>query len=134
MVVINMANIHVGFILCVCTGDCPGFSKMNIWDLINQVRLTLPVAWAIVHPQLCEIDGDRFFDDLLKINQSVDMKYFIAGCSPHMQKKLLGPAFQRNGLEYDEFVRGLDVRDLMADQALEVIQKEFEAWGVKDNE
>ena len=51
-----------------------------------------------------------------------------------MQKKLLGPAFQRNGLEYDEFVRGLDVRNLMADQALEVIQKELEAWGVKDDE
>jgi hypothetical protein len=22
-----------GFILCVCTGKCPGFEEMDIWDL-----------------------------------------------------------------------------------------------------
>jgi hypothetical protein len=129
-----MANIHIGFILCVCTGDCPGFGKMKIWDLINQVRLTLPVAWAIVHPQLCEVDGDRFFDDLLQINKNVDIKYFIAGCSPNMQKKLLGPAFQRNGLDFDEYARGIDVRNMTTDQAFELIQKELEAWGIKEDE
>ncbi len=27
-----------GFIMCVCTGKCPGFQAMDIWDFINQVR------------------------------------------------------------------------------------------------
>ena len=50
-----------GFLMCVCTGKCPGFQAMDIWDFINQVRVELPVEYAIIHPQMCEEDGDRFF-------------------------------------------------------------------------
>jgi len=52
----------IGFIMCVCTGKCPGFAKMDVWDFINRVRIELPVEYGFIHPQLCEEDGDRFFD------------------------------------------------------------------------
>ena len=56
----------IGFIMCVCTGKCPGFAKMDIWDFINRVRIELPVEYGFIHPQLCEEDGDRFLDEFLR--------------------------------------------------------------------
>ena len=55
-----------GLIMCVCTGKCPGFDKMDIWDFINRVRIELPVEYGFIHPQLCEEDGDRFLADFLE--------------------------------------------------------------------
>lgn len=120
----------VGFVLCVCTGDCPGFATMNVWDLINQVRLALPVEWAIVHPQLCEVDGDRFVKNLIQLVEENHIKYFIAGCSPNMQKKLIGSIFKEAGLDFTEWVYPLDVRNMTTDQAFDTIEAQLEQWGV----
>ena len=119
----------VGFVLCVCTGDCPGFATMNVWDLINQVRMNLPVEWAIVHPQLCEEDGDRFLNYLIDLVKSQKLKYFIAGCSPNMQKKLIGHAFKEAGLNFEEWVMPLDVRNMNTDQAFDAIETQLKKWG-----
>lgn len=70
-----------GLIMCVCTGKCPGFTKMDIWDFINRVRVELPVEYGFIHPQLCEEDGNRFLADLLKSGR----KMVVAGCAPNMQ-------------------------------------------------
>ena len=32
-----MSAQRQGLIMCVCTGKCPGFSKMDIWDFINRI-------------------------------------------------------------------------------------------------
>ncbi|MHA1719144.1 MAG: hypothetical protein ACTSWX_16670 [Promethearchaeota archaeon] len=120
----------VGFVLCVCTGDCPGFATMNVWDLINQVRLALPVEWAIVHPQLCEIDGDRFVQNLIQLIKENQIKYFIAGCSPNMQRKLIGHHFKEVGMDFKEWVMPLDVRNMTTDQAFDAIEKQLDKWGV----
>jgi len=126
----KQSKTKVGFVLCVCTGECPGFAKMNIWALINQVRLVLPVEWAIVHPQLCEVDGDRFVHELIRLVKSSGLKYFVAGCSPNMQKKLIGSVFLAEGLQFEEFVRPLDVRNMTTDQAFAAIEEQLNAWGV----
>jgi hypothetical protein len=34
-----MTNQLPGFVMCVCTGKCPGFQAMDIWDFINRVRI-----------------------------------------------------------------------------------------------
>jgi hypothetical protein len=68
-----------GFIMCVCTGKCPGFKAMDIWDFINQVRVELPVEYGFIHPQLCEEDGDRFLADFLKAHRKV----IIGACAPN---------------------------------------------------
>jgi hypothetical protein len=49
-----------GLIMCVCTGKCPGFVKMDISDFVNRARLELPIEYGFIHPQLCEQDGNRF--------------------------------------------------------------------------
>ena len=71
-----------GLIMCVCTGKCPGFSKMDIWDFINRVRVELPVEYGFIHPQLCEEDGDRFLADMLKSKR----KMIVAGCAPNAEE------------------------------------------------
>ena len=49
------------FVMCICTGQCPGFEKLDVWDLINYVRNELDVEYAVVHPQLCVDDGAAFW-------------------------------------------------------------------------
>jgi heterodisulfide reductase subunit A-like polyferredoxin len=103
-----------GFILCVCTGKCPGFKAMDIWDFINQTRVELPVEYAIIHPQLCEEDGDRFLADYLKAHRKV----VIGACAPNMQRKMFGQAFRDAGLDIEKDAVMLDIRDMTNEKAI----------------
>ena len=107
-----------GFIMCVCTGKCPGFEKMDIWDFINQVRVELPVEYAFIHPQLCEEDGDRFLADYLKAGRKV----VIGACALNMQKKMFRDAFANAGLDINKDLIGLDIRDMTTEAAVAKVQ------------
>jgi len=111
-----------GFIMCVCTGKCPGFSKMDIWDFINQVRVELPVEYGFIHPQLCEEDGDRFLADLLKSHR----KLVVGGCAPNMQKKMFRDAFAEAGMDINKDLIPLDIRDMTTDEAVAKVEKALE--------
>ncbi len=118
-----MANKkEIGFIMCVCTGKCPGFEKMDMWDFVNRVRIELPVEYGFIHPQLCEEDGDRFFDDFLQEGR----KYMVAGCAPTMQYKLFRDAFQKVGLDVKKDLIPLDIRDLSTEQAFNLVEQTLE--------
>ncbi len=106
-----------GLIMCVCTGKCPGFSKMDIWDFINRVRIELPVEYGFIHPQLCEEDGDRFLADMLKSGR----KLIVAGCAPNMQKKMFRDAFATAGMDLAADLMPIDIRDLTTDEAVEKV-------------
>ena len=106
-----------GFIMCVCTGKCPGFSQMDIWDFINRFRIELPVEYGFIHPQLCEEDGDRFLMDFLKSHRKV----VIGGCAPNMQNKLFRDAFNASGLDVTKDLVAIDVRDMTTDKAVEKV-------------
>ncbi|MDD3365185.1 MAG: hypothetical protein PHZ03_09415 [Syntrophomonas sp.] len=107
-----------GFIMCVCTGKCPGFAKMDIWDFINQVRVELPVEYGFIHPQLCEEDGDRFLADYLKAGRKV----VIGACALNMQKKMFKDAFAEAGLDINKDLIALDIRDMTTDEAVAKVQ------------
>ncbi len=108
-----------GFIMCVCTGKCPGFKAMDIWDFINQVRVELPVEYGFIHPQLCEEDGDRFF---LKAHRKV----IIGACAPNMQRKMFKQAFKDAGLDIEKDAVMLDIRDMTNEQAFRVVEQALE--------
>jgi len=108
-----------GFIMCVCTGKCPGFAKMDIWDFINQVRVELPVEYGFIHPQLCEEDGDRFLADYLKSKRKV----VIGACALNMQKKMFKDAFAEAGLDINKDLIALDIRDMTTDEAVAKVQQ-----------
>ncbi|WKY43771.1 hypothetical protein Q5O14_14200 [Eubacteriaceae bacterium ES2] len=114
-----------GFLMCVCTGKCPGFQAMDIWDFINQVRVELPVEYAFIHPQLCEEDGDRFLADFLKSHRKV----IIGACAPNMQKKMFKVAFEEAGLDVMEDAVMLDIRDMTNEEAFEKVEAKLEEMG-----
>ncbi|MPM27156.1 hypothetical protein SDC9_73665 [bioreactor metagenome] len=117
-----------GFIMCVCTGKCPGFQAMDIWDFINQVRIELPVEYAFIHPQLCEEDGDRFLADFLKS----DRKLIIGACAPNMQKKMFKDAFKEAGLDINKDLVMLDIRDMTNEKAIDVVKNALIELGFED--
>lgn len=119
-----------GLIMCVCTGKCPGFEKMDVWDFINRVRVELPVEYGFIHPQLCEEDGDRFLADMLKAGR----KMIVAGCAPNMQIKMFRDAFAAAGMDIKTDLVPLDVRDMTLEQAFEKVEKALEEMGVSADE
>jgi heterodisulfide reductase subunit A-like polyferredoxin len=108
-----------GLIMCVCTGKCQGFSKMDIWDFINRVRVELPVEYGFIHPQLCEEDGDRFLADLLQSGR----RMVIAGCAPNMQAKLFRDAFKAAGMDVKTGLLPIDIRDMTTDEAIGKVEQ-----------
>jgi len=119
-----------GLIMCVCTGKCPGFATMDIWDFINRVRVELPVEYAFIHPQLCEEDGDRFLADFLRGKR----KLIVAGCAPNMQRKMFRDAFADAGMDIAQDLVPLDIRDMTTDAAVQLVEKALEALGVEPDE
>ena len=125
-----MAEIQKpGFIMCVCTGKCPGFKAMDIWDFINQVRVELPIEYGFIHPQLCEEDGDRFLADYLKAHRKV----IIGACAPNMQKKMFRQAFKDAGLDIEKDAVMLDIRDMTNEKAFEVVKNALKELGLEED-
>jgi len=120
-----MSNELPGLIMCVCTGKCPGFAKMDIWDFINRVRIELPVEYGFIHPQLCEEDGDRFLADILKAGR----KLVIAGCAPNMQMKLFRDAFETAGMDIKTDMVPLDIREMTTEEAVQKVSKALSEMG-----
>ncbi len=126
----SMSEEKPGMIMCVCTGKCPGFSKMDIWDFINQARIELPVEYGFIHPQLCEEDGDRFLADYLQGKRKV----IVAGCAPNMQYKMFRDAFEAAGMDVKKDLVPLDIRDMTTDEAIDKVRGAIEELGVKEDE
>jgi len=114
-----MAEQKPRFIMCICTGQCPGFSSLDLWQLINTVRGEMDVEYAIVHPQLCVDDGDRFIKDYIKPG----VKYVIGACDPKMQKKMFKDAFAEAQANFDDHVVALDLRNMTTEEAINKVKE-----------
>ncbi len=101
------------FVMCICTGECPGFAQLNLWQLINRVRNELDVEYAIVHPQLCVADGDRFWMDYAKPATT----YIVGACDPFMQRKMFRQTLADHGVDFDQQVVPLDLRNMTTEEA-----------------
>jgi len=125
-----MEKERYGFIMCVCTGKCPGFRNMDIWDFINQVRVELPVEYGFIHPQLCEEDGDRFLADFLKSHRKV----IIGACAPNMQRKMFKQAFADAGLDINKDLVMMDIREMTNEQAFNKVKAALEELGFSEED
>lgn len=108
--------------MCFCTGECPGFAKLDLWKLINFVRNELDVEYAIVHPQLCVDDGDNFWRDYLRKGDN-DTIYIVGGCDSRMQRKMFKDAFEKKGLDFDKQVIALDLRNMETPEAMKMVEE-----------
>lgn len=124
-----MPEEKYGFIMCVCTGKCPGFAQMDIWDFINQVRVELPVEYGFIHPQLCEEDGDRFLADFLRAHRKV----IIGACAPNMQRKMFRDAFKEAGMDMETDCVMLDIREMTNETAFEKVKNALVELGYEED-
>ena len=106
--------------LCVCQGTCPSFHKMNIFQVLNNIRAKKIVDAVALHPQLCSEDGDEYLRITLK-GDNVDALY-VAGCDPRMQKKMFRDAFEEAGFNIDRHV-AVDIRNMDTEQATKAIEE-----------
>jgi len=106
----------------MCTGQCPGFAKLDMWSLINCVRNEMDVEYAVIHPQLCVDDGDNFLRDLVQPG----VRYIIGGCDPRMQRKMFKDVFADKGLDFEAQVTSLDLRDMETPQAIAKVTEAVE--------
>jgi heterodisulfide reductase subunit A-like polyferredoxin len=107
------------FVMCYCTGECPGFQSLNLWQLVNRARNEMEVEFAIVHPQLCVDDGERFWRDFAKPGQ----KYLVGGCDPRMQFKMYKDALAEVGVEFDQQVTAIDLRNMETEAAINKVSE-----------
>jgi len=110
------------FIMCFCTGKCPGFDKLDLWDLVNYVRNELDVEYAIINPQLCVDDGDAFWHDYAKSGA----KYIVGGCDPRMQRKMFKDALADVGADFESQIISLDLRNMTTPEAMGKVAKAVE--------
>jgi len=109
------------FVMCNCTGECPGFKDMNFWQLLNFVRNELDAEYAVLHPQLCVDDGERFLLEILKPGTL----YIIGACDPRMQRKMFRDAFEKSGTDFDRQVVPLDLRSMSTEAAIVKVKNAF---------
>ena len=118
--------VHLkGLILCVCQGTCPSFKKMNIFEIVNHLRRSKKVDFAVIHPQLCANDGDNFWRILLGEGGSKIDRIVVAGCDPVMQRKMFGWVFKELGFDESKFI-GVEIRNMTTEEAIKVIEKALE--------
>jgi heterodisulfide reductase subunit A-like polyferredoxin len=109
-----------GFVLCVCQGTCPSFSKMDIFAVLSDVRREKLFDYVCLHPQLCVGDGDEFIMALLSGGGTE--KLYVAGCDPRMQGKMFRDAFEAAGFDKEKHV-ALDIRNKTTGEAVSAIKE-----------
>lgn len=113
------------FVMCYCTGECPGFQSLNLWQLVNRTRNEMDVEFAVVHPQLCVDDGERFWQYFAKPGQ----KYLVGGCDPRMQRKMYKDALADAGADFDSQVTAIDLRNMETDDAIKKVGETLAKMG-----
>ena len=109
-----------GFILCVCQGTCPSFTKMDIFGVLSDIRREKLFDYVCLHPQLCVGDGEVFLEVILS-NEETD-KLYIAACDPQMQSKMFRDSFE--AICFDSSKHSpLDIRNKTTEEAVAAIKE-----------
>lgn len=108
-----------GFILCVCQGTCPSFKKMDIFEVLSDVRREKIFDYVCLHPQLCVGDGEEFLKVLLAGKDTETL--YIAACDPRMQEKMFRDALEAASFDRSRLV-SLDIRNKTTQEAVEAIK------------
>ena len=78
-----------GFILCNCQGICPSFKKMDVMNVLNDIRREKIFDYVCLHPQLCVGDGEEFLKVLLAGKQTDRIYICLLYTSPSPRDGLL---------------------------------------------
>lgn len=106
--------VRPGLIMCACSGRCPSYARLDVWDFMDRVRAELPIRFATIYPYLCATDGGHFLADLLQAKRPM----LIAGCAPRMQYELFRDAFAAQSMEVHRDMVPVDIFDLTTEEAV----------------
>ena len=63
-------------LMCTCSFSCPSMKDINFAELGERIRMELPHDFMLMHPRLCEENGEQLMKDLLKD----DVVYITPAC------------------------------------------------------
>ncbi|MEN3203194.1 MAG: hypothetical protein ABDK87_05635 [Atribacterota bacterium] len=86
-------------LMCTCSGACPSMKDINFFELCERIRLELPHDFLVMHPRLCEENGECLMENLLKNDGT---KYYVLACKEEKQRKLLRDGYQKAGVPMNE--------------------------------
>lgn len=84
--------------MCTCSFACPSMKDIDFAELSERIRLELPHDFMLLHPRLCEENGEHLMKDLLKD----DVVYITPACKEEKQKKLLRDGFALANIPMDK--------------------------------
>jgi hypothetical protein len=73
--------------------------KIDFWALAERIRIELgdQIEFLILHPRLCEEDGERLMGRIL----ADDLVFITPACAEKRQEKLLRDGFEKAGVAMD---------------------------------
>ncbi|MDZ7338080.1 MAG: hypothetical protein ONB30_06055 [candidate division KSB1 bacterium] len=109
-------------LICTCSFACPSMKDISFGELTERIRLELPQDYVVLHPRICEANGENLMEDLLKPG----VKYITLACKEEKQRKLLRDGFQRAGVPMDENWHPISISFKTTEQALAELTKALE--------
>lgn len=111
-------------LVCTCSFACPSMKDLNFAELAERIRLELPHDYMLLHPRLCESNGEALMEDLLKKDGVV---YISAACKPEKQLKLMRDGFEKAKVPMDAHrFKPVSIQFKNTDQAFDEIKKALE--------
>lgn len=111
-------------LMCTCSFACPSMKDLDIPQLAERIRLELPHDYMLMHPRLCEANGEALMEELLKKEGVV---YITPACKIEKQAKLLRDGYQRAGVPMDKTTwKPVCIQFKNTDQCFEDIKKALE--------
>lgn len=109
-------------LMCTCSFACPSMKDIDFGELTERIRLELPHDYMLLHPRLCEEDGENLMSDLLKDN----VAYVTPACKEEKQKKLLRDGFERANVKMGENWKPVSISFKDTETAFNDISKALE--------
>lgn len=109
-------------LMCTCSFACPSMKDINFGELSERIRLELPHDYMLLHPRLCEENGENLLADLLKDN----VAYITPACKEEKQKKLLRDGFERAGIRMSNNWKPVSISFKTTETAFNDIKKALE--------
>jgi len=117
--------MRIKTLICNCKGLCPSFKTSDMNTLPFEIESDLDVDYAVVHPQLCGMGGNRIMEDVLRSAESdPDTLVIVGACEPEAQQKLFQKLFCKTGFNQEHFV-AVDIRGATNESILERLGKEI---------
>jgi len=94
--------------------------------LAFEIESALDVDYALVHPQLCGMGGNRVMEDVFRSAEDDPETLVIVGaCEPEAQQNLFQKLFRKTGFDQGHFV-AVDIRGATNEGILKRLREKVE--------